>query len=152
MIPPLHWRTFEYREKERGRDWFWAVGIICFSSAVSAILLNNALFGILILIGGGTVMLYAVRKPRKIDVEVSDKGIVSGRELYPFESLESFWVEEDPAYPRILLKSKKFFLPLISVSIENMPTDIVRQYLLEHIPEKEIHESIFETLFNYLGF
>ena len=44
------WQTKEYVYQHKSADWYWALGIITVSFAAAAFILNNRLFGILILI------------------------------------------------------------------------------------------------------
>lgn len=152
--PTLHWQTLEYEVRHRSADWFWAVGIITISGAVTAIIFRNILFALIILIGGFVLSFYAARPPREIDVVLSEEGILVEKFFYPYASLESFWVEEMHQRSRILIKSQKVMMPLIVVPIntQQVDSDNVHEYLSHYLPEEFQSESIFHRIMEYLGF
>lgn len=153
-MEPLSWETIEYLHQEKTSDWYWIVGIIATSIAIIAIIMNNVIFAILIIISTFTLMLFASRKPSVVEVYIDDMGIRVGRTMYPFRHLDSFWVETRENNDRILLKSKKVLMPLIIIFIEESqvhPYD-VRSALMKHLPEEEHAEPFLEKLLVYLGF
>jgi hypothetical protein len=150
----LHWDAFEYEPKDRSNDWFWAVGIITVAIAVTAIFLNNLLFGLVVILGGFVLSLYASRPPRRVDVVLDDLGIRVDNVFYAYRNLESFWVEEHHHIPKILLKSQRLVMPFISIPLDDdeIPADEVRSYLIQHLPEVFHGETIFEKILERLGF
>ncbi len=150
----LSWNTIEYLHQEKTTDWYWIVGIVALSIAIIATIMNNIIFAILILISSFTLALFASKKPLEVEVDVDDMGVRIGKTLYPYRNLDSFWVETRENNDRILLKSKKLFMPLIIIFIEETqvrPGD-VRALLLKHLPEEEHSEPFLEKLLVYLGF
>lgn len=150
----LSWNTIEYLHQEKTTDWYWIVGIVTVSIAIISIILNNIIFAILILVSSFTLMLFASRPPSEVEVDIDDLGIRVGNTIYPYKHLDSFWVETRENNDRILLKSKKLFMPLIIIFIEEnqvRPGD-VRGMLLKHLSEEEHAEPFLEKLLVYLGF
>ncbi len=149
---PLQWETLEYIHTEKSADWFWTVGIIAVAIAATAIILNNVLFGILILLATFTLCIYAARHPLVIDVEINDRGIRIDKYFHPYTSLDSFWVEENVHHPKILVKSKKLLMPYITVHIEDMDPDEIRDYLNHFLIEEEHTEPFLQKLMEHVGF
>lgn len=151
---PLHWEAFEYEMRERSSDWFWAVGIITVAVAVTAIIFNNVLFAVVILLGGFVLSMYAAKPPRKIDVVIDEIGIRVDRHFFPFRSLESFWIDEHHHVPKMLVKSQRLIMPYISIplDLDEVEADDVRRYTSRFIPEIFHGESIFEKILERLGF
>jgi len=148
----LSWTTIGYLHQEKTSDWYWIVGIVTISIAVISIILNNIIFAILIIVSSFTLSLFASRKPDPILIVIDNLGINVGNTKYPYKHLDSFWVETREHHPKILLKSKKVFMPLIIVFIEEVEPDEVRLALLHHLPEEEHIEPFLEKLLIYLGF
>ncbi len=149
---PLRWGTYEYIHREKGPDWFWAVGIVAVAFAVTAIILNNVLFGILILLATFTLLIYAARHPEIIGVEINHRGIIIDQYFHPYTTLDSFWVEEHVHHPKILIKSKKLLMPYIIVHIEDMHPDEIREYLGQYLVEEEHTEPFLQKLMEHVGF
>lgn len=148
---PLMWKALEYEERRRSPDWFWSVGAIGIAGAVASFVFGNVLFGILILVGTIALVVQAIRKPRLTDFEVNNRGVRVGKTLYLYDTLEAFWVTEEEN-PKLLLRSTKFLMPLITVPVLDVSSADLRNYLLEHIEETEMHEPLSQKIMEYLGF
>ncbi len=148
----ISWHTQEYLHKEKTADWYWIVGIITVSVAVISIILNNIIFAILILVSSFTLSLFASKRPEIVEVVINDSGVTVGKTHYPYLNLESFWIETREMHPKILLKSKKIFMPFIIVLIEDIPVQKVHDSLSKHLHEEEHTEPILEKLLIYFGF
>ena len=148
----ISWQTFEYLHTEKTADWYWIVGIVTISIAIIAIILNNIIFAILIIISTFTLSLFASRRPDIIDVEIDSGKVKLGRVQYTYKDMDSFWVETREFHPKILFKTKKIFSPYVVVYIQDHDPEDVREILLKYLPEEEHHEPLFEKILMYLGF
>ncbi|MBX4181620.1 hypothetical protein KW807_02035, partial [Candidatus Parcubacteria bacterium] len=108
----LEWDAHEYEHKERTQDWFWAVGILSVAIAVVSIILGNTIFGILVLISAFSLALFINRPPETLHVVVDEHGITRGKVHYPYETLESYWIDVEHPHNKILVKSQKLLMPL----------------------------------------
>ena len=149
---PIHWQAFEYMHREKSSDWFWAVGIISAAGAATAVIFNDILFAVLIVVGTFALCLYAARRPVRVNFEINEKGIIVEKTQYPYTSLESFWVEENIGTPKVLIKSNKVMMPFIILPIEEAGADHIREYLSEHLPQEEHNEPLLHHVMEYLGF
>jgi hypothetical protein len=147
----VQWTALEYPKKERRTDWFWAVGIIAISGAVSAILSHNTLFGILILLATGTLLFYSRREPREMYCKITPTKIVVGGTAYPFETIKHFWIDER-GRTTLLIHVDKLLLSTVAIPIVGVETTVIREILLKHLSESELRASPFESLLEYLGF
>ncbi len=148
----IRWDTVEYIHTAKSSDWFWALGIISVSIAVVAIILNNILFAIFILLSAFVLAMFAHRKPNPLEVEINKRGVRVGEYFYPHSTLESFNVVHYPHCSKLIIKSQKMFMPYITVLIEEVDPDLVADFLDEFIPQDEHVESFGERLIEFLGF
>jgi len=147
----LKWNVPEYVLREKSRDWYWALGIIALSVIIASILYHNFLFAILVLVASFSLYIYASREPSIIDVEIGEKGIIVNNTLYPYVSLDSFWIEDHDS--KILVKSKKTFMPLIVIPYSHeIEHNELRNTLVKKLPEVEHHEPASQKLMEHLGF
>lgn len=149
----IDWVTREYPHTPKEADWYTAVIIIAGALTVAAIILNNVIFGFLIIVATFALLLFSARTPEPVEVVLTINGVRIGDYFYPYENLESFniWKYDDP--PRLLLKSKKKLAPLISIEIEEVDSDEVGDYLALFLEEdEELHEPLFQKIFERLGF
>lgn len=148
----LSWHTVEYWHTEKTSDWYWIVGIIAVSIALIALILGNVIFALLILVSAFTLSLFASRPPKVVEVSIDRMGVTFGNIHYPYVHLDSFWVETKEHHPKLLIKSKKVFMPYIVIFIHDVLPEDVRATMLHHLPEEEHSEPFLEKLLLHLGF
>ncbi len=113
--PLVSWNAPEHFYVDKKPDWYWAVGIITLAIAAVAFIFGNVITGIFVLVAAAALVLHASHPPRIIYHEVNDRGIVLHDTLYPFVTLDSFWIPHDEFPPKIILKSRKTFMPYIII-------------------------------------
>ena len=152
MQPLISWDAPEHLHIEKTNDWYWSVGIITITAAALAIIFNNFVFGILILVAAFALVVHAAKKPKMVHCEINDRGIVLDEILYPFLTLESFWIDAHEQPSKILVKSHKTFMPFIVIYIEEVDPEQVREILLNYIAETEHREPFSLKLLEKFGF
>jgi uncharacterized membrane protein YobD (UPF0266 family) len=151
MEEKVGWRGPEHFHIEKMPDWYFAVGIIALASVIAAVLLENFIFAVLIIVAAFALMMIASRTPRTVDMEVSDSGITFGEFYYPYKSLDSFDIEDVPEL-RILIKTKRPWMHVIIIPAHDADIEKVRGILLKHLKFEDLKESLFHKIFEYLGF
>ena len=149
-MDPIQWTAQEFEDVERPKDWFWAVGIVTISLAVGAILINNILLGILILVSSVALVLKALKKPKLLNYEINDKEIVYGEESLTYSEIGAFGIV--PEERKLLIRPKKLSNPLVTIPLEDVPAEGVREMLSEHLPEEPLQEPLAQKIMEYLGF
>lgn len=153
MEHKISWKALEYKRKVKTTDWYWAVILIALAIVITSVLTHNTLFAILIIISTATLLSFSVTPPRVIHISMNQKGITVGKDMYPFVNLQSFWVESmDEENQKILFKSKKLIMPLISIPLEEHSHLDIREFLLKYLPEEEMHEPLAQKIMEKLGF
>jgi hypothetical protein len=152
---PFIWETNEYFFQEKTSDWYWSVGIIGVSIAILSAIFGNGLFALLLLLSTFALALFGSKKPNILRFEVSKKGIMIGNTLYPFGTLDSFWVEDNRHINRpskLIIKSRKIIVPLIAIPLDDVNPEDVRDFLLDHLLEDHHIEPLGQKLLEYFGF
>ena len=149
----LEWTALEYEEKERGNDWFWALGIIVVAGSVASFIYGDFFFGLLLIIGGIMLVTFAIKKPDLVFYELNNKGLKIKNRLFPYENIKSFWVKKDPEKPVLFINSERLFMPIISMNIKINIAEEIRDFMLKaKVPEEEMKEHISEKIMESLGF
>ncbi|MES3006087.1 MAG: hypothetical protein V4664_04025 [Patescibacteria group bacterium] len=155
LRPAIIWETHEYLFQEKTTDWYWAAGIISVSLAVLSIFFGNVLLALLILIGGFALCVFGARRPNHLRFEINHTGLLIDRTLYPYKTLDSFWVENNihlDLHSKVIFKSKRIVTPLIVIPLEEVDPEMLRDFLLDHLPEEEHSEPLAQKLLELLGF
>ncbi|MEK7576575.1 MAG: hypothetical protein AAB482_02665 [Patescibacteria group bacterium] len=149
----IAWKAPEYVYYKKSPDWYWSLGILGAALIGVALWQNNFLFALITLVGTFAIALYAVRKPRTIEIKISIKGVEIDNTLYPYESLKSFWIFYRPGGVKELsLMSEKMFMPRIAIPIGDIDPVELRDLLIQSIPETAQEESFADAIARWLGF
>ncbi|MEK7503046.1 MAG: hypothetical protein AAB556_01215 [Patescibacteria group bacterium] len=148
----LSWEAPEYIEHKKSADWYWwlslaAVGLLIFSAYE-----RSLLFGVFVVMGWFTIMLYSARPAEIIRVSVSEQGMALGANLYPWTNIKSFWIFEKSYKKEISFELKRAFMPFLKVPLGNMEIPKVRETLLKFIHEKEQNESFIDNISDLVRF
>lgn len=150
----IEWRALEHTHHEKTADWFWIVATIAIASAIVSTYFGNIILAILITIAAFTAFLQAHTKPEVLEFRITRKGVHAGPSLFPYSTLESFWVIDEEINDKIILRSKKFLMPYIILPFDSTKTDPdeIRNYLLEYLHEEEMEEPVSQLIMERLGF
>lgn len=152
----LTWSTKEYDHSPKSVDWYWAIGIVTVVVIVISVLYKNYLFAVFIFLGMIILSYFNSRRPRTIMVQITNRGIQIADELFLYTRIKGFWVEPEKKRKdrfHLLIQTNRFFSPLLSVPIpEKVSRNHLREILLVHIPEKELHENPAYEIMEGLGF
>jgi hypothetical protein len=149
----LEWEAFEYKEKKRKPDWFWALGIIAVAGSAVAFIYGNFLFGIFIILTAASMIYFGMTKPQIIKHVITTDGVVFDGRLYPYERLKSFWIDELNGEKRLIIKSDKTFMPIMVLPFEDDETgEEIHDLFSQILEEEEIHESFAHKIMDRLGF
>ncbi|TSC61891.1 MAG: Uncharacterized protein G01um101448_495 [Parcubacteria group bacterium Gr01-1014_48] len=147
----IKWQAYEYEHREHGSDWYWAISIITIALFIAAILFQNILLGIILVLGVISIILHSIKIPPLVSFEINEAGIRINQRLYQWTALKSFSITENPT-PKIYLQSKKKVVPLIIIPFEAEDYLYIRSYLLDFIEERPHEENLMERLLEVLGF
>lgn len=148
----IEWLAPEYDHKEQSVDWFWALGVIMVATSIAAIIYKNYFFAILIILGGGLLWHFSLRKPGMIDYELNEDGLKIKNRMHPYENIKHFWVQKIPT-PILHVQSERFLFPTLSMPIYPNIADKIRDKMISKgVMEEEIVDHPSVKVMEYLGF
>jgi len=149
----IYWEAPEHYQEEKSSDWFWMLGIAAIAGSVVSIIFHNVLFAIVILLAATTMFIVAHQKPRTIPFEVSLRGMRIDKTFYPYATLESYYLdEENHIDPKLIIKSKKTFVPLLIIPIPDQYIDDIETVVSSKLPEEFLEEPLPHQLLEFFGF
>ena len=149
------WQAPDHIKDEKSADWFWVVGIVAFGAIVLAIFFKTFLLALIIALGVFVSFIMSHTEPQMAEFEINRRGVRMNGTIYTYANLESFYVIDEDGYERdrIILKSRKLFMPFIILPIGNQADhDDIRAYLLEYLDEEEMSEPTIYKIVHHLGF
>lgn len=152
MTPHLEWTAPQYHHTHKTKDWYWAVGIISLTIALLAVIFNNVIFALFIIFGAFALCVHAAKPPKIINYEITNKGVIIDKILYPFTTLESFDIETESDTSKIIVKSKKFLMPYITLPLHEDDAELARTVLSAYLKEEELKEPFSQKIMEQLGF
>ncbi|MDA1334904.1 MAG: hypothetical protein O2794_02715 [bacterium] len=149
----ISWEAPEYLDYIKTNDWYWSLLIITIALSVGGVLTKNFLFVVLVIVGGFSIAIYGSRKPKIVSISITGRGVQIRDRLFPFETLQSFWIFYRPGELKELsFRSEKTFAGNIRIPLGDTAPTEVRELLLEFLPEKAQEESLIDTISRYLKF
>ncbi|MEK7113403.1 MAG: hypothetical protein AAB873_01095 [Patescibacteria group bacterium] len=150
----ISWSALEYEEKERGNDWFWALGIIVVAGATTSFIYENYFFGLFLVIGGLLLGFFATKKPDLIDYELNERGIKIKNQIFPYKEMKAFWIQYNgEKHPTLFIHSDRIFIPIVSIPLTGgFEEEVIIAMLDNDIKEEEMREHASEKILNFLGF
>ena len=154
----LSWAAPEYEEKEKSKDWFWALGIIIVTGSIASAIYENYFFAALLILSGILLGFFAIKKPEMLYYELNDKGLKIKNRLYSYENIKSFWVQsgaptETGIKPLLFINSERAFMPILNIPIEEEMAQDIHFFLSSHnVPEVEMKEHPSDKIMEILGF
>jgi hypothetical protein len=149
----LRWSAYEHEHFERSSDWYWALGIVAVSIAITSVLLSDLLFGILILVAAATIALLSREAPDIATIELSERGVRINGTLHRYREILAFWVEDEhpDRRPLLLVDTTKWLSPNLIIPIEHVDPRLVRAFLMEHTEERHMKEPIGHKILEFFG-
>lgn len=151
----LEWESYSRQPIERSEDWFWKLTIIAFFAAIISLIFGNLLLAIIIGLAAFSLHYYE-RRPAdiRVQVKIDKRGVQIDKELFTYEKIRSFWVEErkEDKIPTLILHYQRFFAPDIHIPILGPNPETVRQTMLKFGEEEKHIETLAERVFEIFGF
>lgn len=146
----VHWRGPEFEHYPNDKRWYLGALAMIGVIVLYAIFTDSVLMALVFILIAATGYLY-FRQPQKVtDFAITYDGIVVGRNIYPFEDMESFWIIYDPPHTRVIsIRVKGYFRPYLRVPLHQVDPVIVLKELSRFIPEVRQEQGwidVFERL------
>ena len=121
-----------------------AVGVYIFK--------QDIIMAIFLILASIVIMLYSTKKPELKNIVIDISGVRIGEDGFIYKELQSFWIDYNPGFDKELsLESKRWYLPYVTISLENQNPIEVRSWLMNFLPEKEHEKSVIDILFKKIG-
>jgi len=151
--PVFAWEAHEYEYIEKHPKWYWIMGIALLAIIIYAIITNSILMAITFIMIGMLGYVYAEREPRLIRMEINPDGVVADKIMYEYDDLKAFWIfyEVETGFKILSLHSQKTFLPHIHIPVGDANPILIREVLLNYLPEIRQEMTIVDRFSLMIG-
>ncbi len=148
----ITWTAPEFEQKDRHPDWLWYAGLVFGIAATLCFFYGNTFFGIFLIIAGACVIIFATRPPTPLTIVLDEKEFSVNEQRIPYERAKQFWIDETEKPDKLLVLIKGSVVPMLSLPLQDVSAQAVREELLKHLPEVMMRESLGIKIAERLGF
>jgi hypothetical protein len=132
----VQWEIDEYPNHQRSRRWYIGMGSLGALMFIYAIFTANFLFAVILLMFAIITVISEYKTPDKVPVVITTTGLIVGDTYYEFQAIKTFAILYDPPEVKNLyLDFDSYLRPLLTVPLEEVDPNIVREILLPFIIE-----------------
>lgn len=146
------WKSPEFEHQPKSKQWYWMFAGFALALVVLAIVLQNYLLAFFIVLGTFLVFTHASHETKDLEIEISLDGIRIEEKMHRYENLRAFWIkqrDENTAVLILLTSQNMTSLESIVIPNEIEPLEL-REFLLDHIEEIKLRESLTEKLMTFI--
>jgi hypothetical protein len=155
----ISWRIPEYHGEEKTKRWYLIYGLIGIALLVYAIFTQNFIFAIIVIFAAVLIIILDAGHPGTLEVSISDRGVMVGKEFYSYDQIEDFFIiyEPEQGIKNLYFQFKRFARPSLpeseparyswlfwvvnfartrfTIPLEDMNPVIIRRNLLKYVKE-----------------
>lgn len=130
------WEIEDRRTHDRGWIWYTMSSLIGVAMVTSAIVTQNFLFAILILLFAFIILLQGIVPIKKMQANVTRQGMMVGKSNYPWRDFRSFFIIYNPPYTNRLYLEKKGKQGYLGLELnEQLDPYELREIMFNFLPE-----------------
>lgn len=133
------WIAPEYIQHPKSKAWYLAAGVIAGVIVLLDIITNNYSMGLAVIVLAAVyIYIHTHHPPKDIKITVSRMGIKVGHMIFPYSSIQAFWIIYQPPHVTTLnLRVKEHFFSDVIIQLNHEDPVPIREYLCGQIPEWE---------------
>ena len=155
--PTVHveWQGQEFEFTPKSSTWYWTIGVLSVGSAIAAVIVQNILFAIILLLAGGTVSLLGSRRPAMHHFKITDRGIHVGEQLFRYDNIARFAMDDhvrDGTPAKLLFELREGLVKVMTIPLTGVDFRRVRMELKnQNIEEAEDLDTVVARLSDWMG-
>ena len=136
------WTFPEYTQHERGRSWYFWMGLAMAGALIYCLFTYNFLFAVIIIMFAVILYLQSRKKPLDITCKITEDGIELDEKFYEYKTLKKFWIiYEPPEVKNLYIDFKSSIRPALRIPLKKQNPLDVRKNLLNFLEEDLTQEE-----------
>lgn len=148
----FQWQAPEFVFTQKPAGWFVGMALIFLTLSGLAVYFQQWLSAVLLLIMAVAIGVWANRKPRLLQYQLTNYGIIIDKRKYLFDDFRAYYTYLDYNQPSIDLVPGKRFGTLVSLPLATPEADEIEQIIAHMVPKIEHQEDLADKLFRRLRF
>ncbi len=149
-INDISWEAEEYIVRDHNALWFIGLFVVCAGLSVMSVFLGWWTFLILVILSGITILISALRPPRKIHYTLTSDGLTEGNNLHKFTDYRAFGIlKEGNHFSAVLIPKKRFGLST-KVYFPGDSGEQIVDALGARLPMEEVKLDFLDKIVNFL--
>jgi hypothetical protein len=137
----LEWTAPEFIEYSRSTVWYILFGIGLSVVFIYSIFKHDWIMAVLTVLFGVALFLYTRKKAKDVTYRITSLGVYCNEHLYPFDNLQTFWLNLNDEQRILNLIFREKLLPAIQILFYGIEPETIKKTLTKYIPELENHEE-----------
>lgn len=133
----VSWETPEYQRHDRPAWWYAIYALVAIGLVIVALVTDNFLFAIIIVITSFVIVLHDARTPQPVLISLTSEGLIVGNRFYDYDEIKDFAIVYKPTQnlKRLYFQFKSVRKHRLSLALHDTNPLFVRENLLKYIPE-----------------
>lgn len=147
----LTWSAPERPFKKRSREYFTTIGAIVFLLAVILLFLKEwLLIAVMVALMFVSYIMSTV-EPRKVEHEITNQGLVTGKRRYRWEELTRFWFSQKWGQKMLQVETFARFPGRLTMLLGETKEDEVKKILSDYLPLEEPEKTWIDNASEWLS-
>ena len=112
----FQWKIPEYTEHQRSNKWYVYMIVLALVLMIYSWYERNPFFALIIILAIFIAFLKHYYETKKLNFMITEDGIITGEQFFPYTNIDSFFIIYDPPYVK-----KLFFVSDVYFNFLNIP-------------------------------
>ena len=139
-ITVFEWEAPEFKHYPKNPAWYITLFIIVCLLVFYQFIQKDYFGGVSLILIGVLVVFFARQTPGHVPMQITDKGVHINDDLIPYQRIKHFWVVDDGTHKTLNFETTAYLNSEITVELENLDAEEVRDFLIDILPEHEVTE------------
>jgi len=143
----IEWQGPEYEHYPKEKRWYLIASLILAVIIIYALINNSPIMAITFILIGIVGYIQLEKSPHLLDFKITHNGVMTGKEIYDFDNIKSFWIFYEPPHTKILsLRVDALLTPFVHIPVHQIDPVKLREILLDFVPEKKQKPTLVDTI------
>lgn len=152
-IEPLAWTAPEFIAHAKTASWYAILGLCSLAlAALIWLITKDVISAVVVVVGALFLGVYAGRKPRELDYQISISGIGIGAKHYGYEEFKSFAIVPEETTESIVFMPLKRFAPSLTIYYATEHENQIVDFLAARLPLEEYKHDLVDNFVRKIRF